>query len=73
MSSETRLHDPLLQGRILQDDGMVAEAQERLATLLKRLKARRLKSGWILEIFFREDLNNEEHPEDQGLDRDGNR
>ena len=52
---------------------MVAEAQERLATLLKRLKARRLKSGWILEIFFREDLNYEEHPEDQGLDRDGNR
>lgn len=40
--------DALLEGRVLQDDGTVAIAQERLATSLKRLKARRQKSGWMI-------------------------
>ena len=40
--------DALLEGRVLQDDGTVAGAQERLIASLKRLKARRLKSGWMI-------------------------
>jgi predicted nucleotidyltransferase len=40
--------DALLEGRVLQDDGTVAGAQERLAMSLKKLKARRLKSGWMI-------------------------
>ena len=31
------------------------------------------KISSIIGDIFREDLNYEEHPEDQGLDRDGNR
>lgn len=46
--------DALLEGRVLQDDGTVARAQERLIASLKRLKARRLKSGWMIP---REDLS----------------
>jgi uncharacterized protein len=45
--------DALLEGRVLQDDGTVAGAQERLIASLKRLKAKRLKSGWMIP---REDL-----------------
>jgi predicted nucleotidyltransferase len=45
--------DALLEGRVLQDDGTVAEARERLIASLKRLKAKRLKSGWMIP---REDL-----------------
>lgn len=40
--------DALLEGRVLQDDGTVAGAQERLIASLKRLKAKRLKSGWMI-------------------------
>jgi predicted nucleotidyltransferase len=40
--------DALLEGRMLQDNGTVARARERLIASLKRLKARRLKSGWMI-------------------------
>ena len=39
------LVDSLLEGRVLQDDGTAAAAREKLVASLKRLKARRLKSG----------------------------
>ena len=45
--------DALLEGKALQDDGTIAAAQERLAASLKKLKARKLKHGWIIP---REDL-----------------
>jgi hypothetical protein len=45
--------DALLEGKALQDDGTVAAAQERLVASLKKLKARKLKHGWII---LREDL-----------------
>jgi hypothetical protein len=45
--------DALLEGRVLQDDGTVAGARERMIASLKRLKAKRLKSGWMIP---REDL-----------------
>jgi selenocysteine-specific translation elongation factor len=45
--------DALLDGKALQDDGTVAVAQERLAVSLKKVKARKLKHGWIIP---REDL-----------------
>ncbi|MEI6104828.1 MAG: nucleotidyltransferase domain-containing protein [Methanothrix sp.] len=45
--------DALLEGKVLQDDGTVAAAQERLAASLKKLKARKLKHGWFIP---REDL-----------------
>lgn len=47
------LVDALLEGRVLLDDGTVAEAREKQIESLKRLKAKRLKSGWIIP---REDL-----------------
>jgi uncharacterized protein len=40
--------DALLEGRVLQDDGTVAGARDRLIASLKRLKAKRLKSGWMI-------------------------
>ncbi len=42
------LVDALLEGRVLQDDGTVAAAREKLVESLKRLKAKRLKSGWMI-------------------------
>jgi len=42
------LVDALLEGRVLQDDGTAAEAREKLVESLKRLKAKRLKSGWMI-------------------------
>lgn len=45
--------DALLEGHVLQDDGTVAGARDRLIASLKRLKAKRLKSGWMIP---REDL-----------------
>ena len=50
------LVDALLEGRVLQDDGTVAEAREKLVASLKRLKAKRLKFGWMIP---REDLRAE--------------
>jgi predicted nucleotidyltransferase len=40
--------DALLEGRVQQDDGTVADARDRLIASLKRLKAKRLKSGWMI-------------------------
>ncbi|MGV8175945.1 MAG: nucleotidyltransferase domain-containing protein [Methanothrix sp.] len=40
--------DALLEGRVLQDDGTAAGAWDRLIASLKRLKAKRLKSGWMI-------------------------
>ncbi len=40
--------DALLEGRVLQDDGTVARAREKLILSLKRLKARKLKAGWLI-------------------------
>jgi len=40
--------DALLEGRVLQDDGTAARAREKLVESLKRLKARRLKEGWLI-------------------------
>ncbi len=37
--------DALLEGKVLQDDGIAAQARERLVESLRNLKARRLKSG----------------------------
>jgi len=42
------LVDALLEGQVLQDDGTAAGAREKLVASLKRLKARRLKSGWMI-------------------------
>jgi predicted nucleotidyltransferase len=42
------LGDALLEGRMLQDDGTAAGAREKLVASLKRLKATRLKSGWMI-------------------------
>ena len=50
------LVDALLEGRMLQDDGTAAAAREKLVASLKRLKAKRLKSGWMIP---REDLRAE--------------
>lgn len=47
------LVDALLEGRVLRDDGTVARAREKLVESLKRLKAIRLKSGWMI---LREEL-----------------
>lgn len=47
------LVDALLEGRVLQDDGTAAAVREKLVESLKRLKAKRLKSGWMIP---REDL-----------------
>jgi predicted nucleotidyltransferase len=40
--------DALLEGRVLQDDGTASRARERLLASMIRLKARRLKSGWMI-------------------------
>jgi len=42
------LVDALLEGRVLRDDGTAAAAREKLIVSLKRLKAKRLKSGWMI-------------------------
>ncbi len=42
------LVDALLEGRVLRDDGIVARDREKLVASLKRLKAKRLKSGWMI-------------------------
>ncbi|MDD1760058.1 MAG: nucleotidyltransferase domain-containing protein [Methanothrix sp.] len=47
------LVDALLEGQLLRDDGTAAAAREKLVESLKRLKAKKLKSGWMIP---REDL-----------------
>jgi len=42
------LVDTLLEGRLLRDDGTVARARKKLVESLKRLRAIRLKSGWMI-------------------------
>ncbi|NLH21252.1 MAG: hypothetical protein GX463_03670 [Methanothrix sp.] len=42
------LVDALLEGRVLRDDGTAAAAREKLVASLKRLKAKRIKSGWMI-------------------------
>lgn len=40
--------DALLEGKVLRDDGTAAGARERLKESLRRLKVRKLKSGWMI-------------------------
>jgi len=40
--------DALLEGRVLRGDGTAAAAREKLVASLKRLKAKRIKSGWMI-------------------------
>ncbi len=40
--------DALLEGKVLHDDGTAAAARERLVESLQRLKARKLKHGWMI-------------------------
>lgn len=47
---------PSWRGECCRTDGTVAAAREKLVESLKRLKARKLKSGWMIP---REDLRAE--------------